>query len=175
MKSTKFIMAALASFALLSGFFIADASQRQGGAEKRIQVSAVVSRLPVAFKIATATRVDERTVLSYALTNRSKDDVMSVQVVTFVTNAAGAIIGGEGWVLDVELPEGSTETYSAILKNRVEPGGRVIVAVLKTSGPGGTVTLSNEELRDLMRSQAGVSAAVSNRNVPLAPAKPSEG
>lgn len=161
MKRIKSVVAALAACVFMVSFAVVNAERPQDSkAERRIQVRSVTSRLPVAFKLATATRVDERTVLSYALTNRADDRITSAQVVTFVTNAAGAIVGGEGWMLDVDLAKGSTETYSAILKNRVEPGGQVILSVLKASGSVGGFELTNQELLSLIRSQV-VGAEVS--------------
>lgn len=125
---------------------------RNNRRQKQIAVKALNSpRMPANIRLATATDVDERTVLSYLVTNRGDGDLASLQVVAFVINPAGAIVGGEGWTLDTDLAKGSTETFSAILKNRVASDGKVAVGVWKAAGQFGAVEIEHSELLEMVK------------------------
>jgi len=128
--------------------------------QKRVAVKALASdRTPAGITSAAATRADNGAVLSYSVANRGGGRLTSLEVVAFAIDAHGAITGGEGWTVNVDLAKNATAALSAILENNLSPEGRLVVAVRKASGPSGTFAVENSELVNLVKSSAGVAAA----------------
>lgn len=128
--------------------------------QKRVAVKALASaRTPAGITSAAATRADNGAVLSYSVTNHGGERLTSLEVVVFAIDAHGAITGGEGWTINVDLAKNSTDAFSAILENSPSPEGRLVVAVRKAVGPSGTFEVGNSELVNMVKSSARVAAA----------------
>lgn len=164
MKRTLWIGAVAAFVCALaadSGVVNAGLADNSDKTQKRVAVKALASaRTPAGITSAVATRADNGAVLSYSVANRGGERLTSLEVVAFAIDAHGAIMGGEGWTVNVDLAKNATAAFSAILENNLSPEGRLVVAVRKASGPSGTFEVENSELVNLVKSSAGVAAAV---------------
>lgn len=156
---------AVALSALVVAHVVANSNQdgKINKIQRRIAVKTLAStRIPVSLTSATARRADNGTVLSYSVTNRANQRLTSLQVVAFIIGSNGAIKGGAGWTLDVDLAENSTEIFSSTLDNKVALGERLAVAVSKATGEFTIFEAYDSELLNAVKSYTGVAASMSH-------------
>lgn len=144
---------------LLSSVIAASAQrQEQPGKRREVVVRAMtLPTVPVTFSHSVATRVSDRTVMSYTATNNAGVPISSIHVVVFVVDASGRIKAGEGWRINLDLAPNSTQDLQDIIESKVGPGDHVILSALKASGGG---TEFEADASDLLNSVKGRSASI---------------
>lgn len=151
MKSTRIILGiAVIVCALAIGLTCA------GYAQERTSVESIdIPELPISIGRATRANTDNKTVLTYSLSNRSGGDVTKVNLVVFIVDPTGHIRGGEGWLQDANIPAGSTKDFLEIMKKQVAPDERLIMVAQQLTTASGTIEVSTTDLVNAVKARRG--------------------
>jgi hypothetical protein len=81
------------------------------------------SEMPASIESATIRNDTGRliTTLTYTLKNESEDELHAFMIETFVINAHGYIMAGEGWMISDKLLKREKRQFSEALRNYVRP------------------------------------------------------
>lgn len=155
------IPAFLALAGCVSALTYAKAFGAQTGANGSTQESVEVAVLsnpnvPVKFKKAKASRFNGKTVLTYAVTNETGEDLTKLHFVVFKIDRDNLIRGGEGWVLNTHLATQSSVEKPVTLELNIEKDERLVLAVWKTEGPTRTLSVEPEDVVQWVKKQVGI-------------------
>lgn len=102
--------------------------------------------VPVRIKKAKATKFNEKTVLSYSVTNETGENLRALHFVVFMVDSNNQIRGGEGWTLNTDLANQSSIELPVSLQNKVAKDDRLLLTVWKAEGATQTLSLDPSDV-----------------------------
>jgi hypothetical protein len=121
------------------------------------------SEMPVTIESATIRNNTGRliTTLTYTLKNKSEDELHIFMIETFVINAHGYIMAGEGWLVSDKLSKGEKRQFSEALRNYVRPeaNDKLLVVVSSVHNQEREWKVEGADIRRSIREHFPIGAA----------------